>query len=197
MPSFPIVKTQLTPNHLDKRRRIIEAAQTVLRRDGVSACSTRAIANESGFNKGLIHYYFGNLEEIIDAATAEMAADIVERIRATSARHEDPARRFWSIVMEHLAAFENPKGQTILWMDYWLDAMRRSRKEVVGQIDQAVIDALTDALADAKVSSPRTRAQAISAYVVGVAIRRTMHGQSDTELLAEIELMSGGIRQSP
>ena len=183
----------LTPNHLDKRRQIIKAAQNILRREGIVACSSRAIAKESGFNKGLIHYYFNTVEQIIDEAIDEMVDKIVKKIRSTCARHEDPLQRFWSVVEVHLSAFERPKGQTVLWMDYWTHTMHKSRGPILRRIDEAIIAAHTDALTEAKISEPDTRARAITAYVMGVAIRRAMGPQNDEELRREIKLMCGDL----
>jgi len=172
---------ELTPNHLAKRHLLVKAAQTVLRRDGIKGCTSRAIAQEGGFNNGLIHYYF----ETVDA--------IVGRIRAAAEGRGDPAERFWSVVEAHLDAFESPPGQIVVWMDYWVDAVRTGRAEIISRIDDAVVKALADALKAADVPQPKTRARAICAYVTGAAIRRQVRRQTRAELRAEIFTMSGGI----
>jgi AcrR family transcriptional regulator len=184
---------ELTPNHLAKRQQLMDAARTVLRRDGIKGCTSRAIARESGLNNGLIHYYFETVEAIVDAATWQMVDEIVSRIRAAAHGHEDPAERFWSVVEAHLDAFESPPGQIVLWMDYWVDAVRSGRTEIIGHIDDVIVKALADALKAADAPEPKTRARAICAYVTGAAIRRQIRRQTRAELRAEIHTMSGGI----
>lgn len=184
---------ELTPNHLAKRHLLVKAAQTVLRRDGIKGCTSRAIAQEGGFNNGLIHYYFETVDAIVDAAIWEMVDDIVGRIRAAAEGRGDPAERFWSVVEAHLDAFESPPGQIVVWMDYWVDAVRTGRAEIISRIDDAVVKALADALKAADVPQPKTRARAICAYVTGAAIRRQVRRQTRAELRAEIFTMSGGI----
>ncbi|MFZ0718062.1 TetR/AcrR family transcriptional regulator [Mycobacterium sp.] len=183
----------LTPNQLAKRQQLVTAAQTVLRRDGVNGCTSRAIARESGVNNGLVHYYFETVEAIVDAAMWQLVDEIVGRIRMAADRCDDPAERFWSVVEAHLDAFESPDGQTVLWMDYWVDAVRAGRTDIIGHIDDMVIKVLTEALTAANAPEPRTRARAICAYVTGAAIRRRIRRQTQSELRAEILTMSGGV----
>jgi AcrR family transcriptional regulator len=188
---------ELTPNHLAKRQQLVTAAQAVLRRDGIKGCTSRAIARESGFNNGLIHYYFGTVDDVMDAAIWQMVDEIVGRIRAAAEADEDPAEWFWSIVEAHLDAFESPAGQTVLWMDYWVHAVRAGRTEIIGHVDDVIVKALAEALRAAEAPEPKTRARAICAYVTGAAIRRQVRRQTRAELRAEIFTMSGGIALSP
>ena len=169
---------ELTANQLAKRQHLVDAAQTVLRRDGIKGCTSRAIAKESGFNNGLIHYYFETVDAIIDAAIWQMVEEITGRIRAAADSHDEPADRFWAVVEAHLDTFESPAGQTVLWLDYWVETVRSGRNEMIGHVDDMVITALTDALRAASVSAPKTRARAICAYVTGTAIRRQVRRQT-------------------
>jgi AcrR family transcriptional regulator len=197
MSESPHPDRDLTPNHLAKRQQLVNAAQTVLRRDGIKGCTSRAIARESGFNNGLIHYYFGTVDAIVDAAVWQMVDEIVGPIRAAADGREDPVERFWSVVEAHLDSFESPAGQTVLWMDYWVDAVRQGRTEVIGHVDDVIVAALVGALKAAQAPEPTTRARAICAYVTGAAIRRQVRRQTRAELRAEISTMSGGIPVSP
>jgi hypothetical protein len=81
----------------------------------------------------------------------------------------------------------------VLWMDYWVDAVRAGRTKIIGHIDDMVIKVLTEALKAANAPEPKTRARAICAYVTGAAIRRRIRRQTRAELRAEILTMSGGI----
>jgi AcrR family transcriptional regulator len=193
MSELPQQDRALTPNQLAKRQQLVTAAQTVLRRDGINGCTSRAIARESGFTNGLVHYYFETVDAIVDAAMWQLVDEIVGRIRTAVDENGDPAIRFWSVVEAHLDAFESPDGQTVLWMDYWVDAVRAGRTEIIGHIDDMVIKVLTDALKAANAPEPKTRARAICAYVTGAAIRRRIRRQTRAELRAEILTMSGGI----
>ena len=64
------------------RQQILGAARTVLNRDGVSALSTRAVANEAQVNLSLIHYYFSSREGLLLALLERMDEELLERQRA-------------------------------------------------------------------------------------------------------------------
>jgi AcrR family transcriptional regulator len=49
----------------DPKARLLEAAGTVLIRDGRKGLTTRRLAREAGVNHGLIHYHFGSLDAIL------------------------------------------------------------------------------------------------------------------------------------
>src|SRR5215831_7655704 len=52
----------------ETRKRIIEAAERVLARDGYAATSVKDIAAEAGVAPGLVHYYFKTKDELVVAA---------------------------------------------------------------------------------------------------------------------------------
>jgi AcrR family transcriptional regulator len=188
-----VTKSELSPNHQARRQQLVQAAQRVLARDGRKGATSRAIAAESGLNNGLVYYYFTTVDAVIDAAVAGMVDEIVASIERASAGHEDPAHRFWSVIEAHLEAYGGPPGRTLVWMEFWTDAVRAGRIDEIARIEDAVIDALVIALEAADVPEAGTRARAICAYVTGVALRRAVRPQSTAELRAEILTMSGGL----
>jgi AcrR family transcriptional regulator len=184
---------RLSPNQLHKREQLIDAALALLKRDGPRACTTRAIAEESGLGGGLLHYYFESIDEVVDAAAEKMGDEIVTAILAAGEGGKDPVRRFWSIVEAYLQAFERPSGRIVQWMDYWVSAMRSGRAERVAQIDMAVVDALAEALTEAGIPDARNRAHALSAYVLGAVIRRAAGTHPRRNLRTEISAIIGGL----
>jgi AcrR family transcriptional regulator len=44
---------------------LIDAAERILIRDGAAGTTTRSVAAEAGLNHGLVHYYFGSMEELL------------------------------------------------------------------------------------------------------------------------------------
>jgi AcrR family transcriptional regulator len=60
----------------DPRQQLFGAAERVLLRDGPSALTSRAVTNEAGFAKGVLHRHFADF----DAFLAALIADRIERI---------------------------------------------------------------------------------------------------------------------
>src|SRR5262249_34005828 len=60
----------------------LDAAERLLIREGAAAISTRTLARESGLNHGLVHYYFGSVEELLLQTLERFTDRILERQRA-------------------------------------------------------------------------------------------------------------------
>ena len=43
----------------------LDAAERLLVREGAAGISTRQLAREAGQNHGLVHYYFGSVDELL------------------------------------------------------------------------------------------------------------------------------------
>lgn len=61
----------------DIRPRLIEAARTRFLHDGVDGASLRAIARAAKTSLGMVHYYFGNKEELFFAVVEETYAELL------------------------------------------------------------------------------------------------------------------------
>jgi AcrR family transcriptional regulator len=68
------------PPRTDTKQRLLDAAATVVRRDGARALTLDAVAAEAGVSKGGLLYHFGAKRELLDAMLdgwlAEFAAEI-------------------------------------------------------------------------------------------------------------------------
>ncbi|HEY7481469.1 MAG TPA: TetR/AcrR family transcriptional regulator [Gemmatimonadales bacterium] len=69
-----------SPDDLETRERILDAAHAVFTRKGTAASRTQEIAAEAGVNKALVHYYFGTKAALADAIFARALGNIMPRI---------------------------------------------------------------------------------------------------------------------
>jgi AcrR family transcriptional regulator len=60
----------------------LDAAERLLVREGAAGISTRRLAREAGQNHGLVHYYFGSVDELLLQALERFTNRILERQRA-------------------------------------------------------------------------------------------------------------------
>lgn len=65
----------------ERRRQLIDAAVTLLTREGVGAASTRRISEEAGVPLGLVHYCFGSKRELIAETIRFLNTENVEAVR--------------------------------------------------------------------------------------------------------------------
>ena len=105
------------------RDAIVEAAVVVARRRGLGATTVRDVAAEMGTSSGLIHHYFGSMDEVLAAAFERVAREDLAVAEASVAAATDPldaVRRFFGTYAPVDAdwAFQ-------LWLDAWAEAARR------------------------------------------------------------------------
>src|SRR3954451_17051195 len=82
----------------DTRNRLLNAAGTVVRRDGPRALTLHAVAAAAGVSKGGLLYHFGTKQELIEALVARWLAEFQDDIDAADpqfvrgyVRASDPA----------------------------------------------------------------------------------------------------------
>ena len=61
---------------------LLDAAEQLLIDVGYAGITTRKVAERAGVNHGLVHYYFGSIEELLFQAMERFTARLLERQRA-------------------------------------------------------------------------------------------------------------------
>ncbi|GIU84875.1 MAG: TetR family transcriptional regulator [Acidimicrobiales bacterium] len=188
-----------SPNREHRRRLLIEAAREVLLRDGFAACTARAIAAASPLTKSAIHYYFEDVEEIVDAAMLELSEAFFAHVAESTSEIADPEERFWAALRTYLQPFQEHRPVTVLWFEYWSDRARRGRTEVVERIHAGIQRLFGELLEEAGVSHAQTAAHAVVSWVLGTVLQQTVRPVSFEALRAELEPLfsrTGPVRAS-
>jgi AcrR family transcriptional regulator len=79
----------------------LDAAERLLIEVGYAQISTRRLAEEAGANAGLVHYYFGSMEEVFVRALERFTERLIARQRAMYAA-ESPFIEKWRTAMGYL-----------------------------------------------------------------------------------------------
>jgi AcrR family transcriptional regulator len=126
----------------------LDAAERLLVREGAAGISTRQLAREAGQNHGLVHYYFGSVDELLLQTLERFTARILERQRAMYETDEpfiEKWRKAMAFIDEDLAS-----GYPKIWAE--LQALAWNKPELRERV-QGVHDrwrtVLRDALAEA------------------------------------------------
>src|SRR5689334_2167643 len=94
---------------------LLDAAERLLVEQGHGAITTRKLAEQAGVNHGLVHYYFGSMEEVMVQVLERFTARLIERQRAmyTSDRpFLEKWRAAWAFQEEDLRS-----GYTKVWLE--------------------------------------------------------------------------------
>jgi AcrR family transcriptional regulator len=82
---------------------LLDAAERLLVEVGHAGITTRRVAEEAGVNHGLVHYYFGSIENLLVRVLERFTAELTGRQRAMYAS-EIPFIEKWRQAMRYLVA---------------------------------------------------------------------------------------------
>ena len=137
-----------TPPRSATAEAFLDAAERLLVEVGHAGITTRRLAAEAGANQGLVHYYFGSIDELLVEVLERFTDRLVARQRemyGTDAPFIDKWRAAWRFQEEDLEA-----GYSKIWME--LQALSWSRPDLrprIARVNSEWRAVLRDAYAEA------------------------------------------------
>jgi AcrR family transcriptional regulator len=123
----------------------LDAAERLLIDVGYAGISTRRLAEEAGANHGLVHYYFGSMENVFVRVLERFTERLVARQRAMYARSDISGAEKWRTAMGFLES-DLAAGYPKIWLE--LQALGWNRPDIaerVAAVNREWRDVLTDA----------------------------------------------------
>ncbi|MTD57892.1 TetR/AcrR family transcriptional regulator [Amycolatopsis pithecellobii] len=189
MTATPGRSARLSPNQLAKQEQIVDAARRVLVRDGLAGCTVRAVADASPLTKSAVHYYFSDIDLLIDRAMAALVTDFLAELRTVATKHDDPQERLWAVLEAYLETFGNNPNAAFAWFEYWVAVGRAEHAPAAEVMLRSSIELLTDLLSDLNIDDPRARARALQSYLLGAIVQQSVRRRPFATLREEIELL--------
>jgi len=93
---------------------LLDAAERLLVEVGHSGITTRRLAEEAGVNHGLVHYYFGSIENVLVRTLERFTQRLTERQRELYAA-ESPFIEKWRTAMRYLIS------EDVTYEKIWLE----------------------------------------------------------------------------
>jgi AcrR family transcriptional regulator len=135
-------KTVARPGH-DTEQALLDAAERLLVEAGAAGITTRRVAEAAGANHGLVHYYFGSVEQLLVRVLERFTERLIERQREMYAA-DMPFLEKWRTAMAYL---DEDRPYQKIWLELqalaWNNDDLRARLARVNAEWRAV---LTDAL---------------------------------------------------
>jgi AcrR family transcriptional regulator len=173
----------------------LDAAERLLVREGAAGISTRQLAVEAGQNHGLVHYYFGSVDELLLQALERFTGRILDRQRAmygTDAPFIEKWRTAVGYIEEDLAA-----GYPKVWAELEVLAWNKPelRERLLGVNDSwrsLLCDAAAEAIEEYDLDRDGFSAEAWAALVMqfnrGLLFERLLgFDRGHAELLGSID----------
>ena len=116
------------PPREDTEDRFLDAAERLLVEVGHAGLTTRRLAKEADANHGLVHYYFGSMENLLARVLERFTERLIERQRRLYAS-DAPFIEKWRTAMRYLEADERYQR---IW--YELQALAWSRPDLRARV---------------------------------------------------------------
>jgi AcrR family transcriptional regulator len=124
----------------------LDAAERLLVSVGHAGITTRALAEEAGANHGLVHYYFGSMENLLARVLERFTERMIARQREMYAAPEVPFLDKWRTAMRYLDA---DREYQKVWYELQALAWNRPQlRERVAQVDGEWRAVLSEAFAE-------------------------------------------------
>ncbi|HJP79643.1 MAG TPA: TetR family transcriptional regulator [Pseudonocardiaceae bacterium] len=178
-------------NRRAKQDQIIEAAKHVLARDGLAACTARSVADASPLTKSAIHYYFNDINEIIDRAVAGHIDAMLGALRKVVDDADEPRERLWRVVHIYLTEFVDQPHAAFLWFEYWISAGRRASLTAAEQQLDQVRAFLVDLMTGLPLADPDETAHAVLSWLLGTIVQQHVSPRTLEQLRGELDRVLG------
>ena len=179
----------------DPREALLDAAERLLVQVGYAGITTRRLAHEAGVNHGLIHYYFGSMENLLAATLDRFTAGLIERQKAMYAGDE-PFIEKWRTAMSFMDV-DQESGYQKIWLELlalaWNNPELRDRVATVtaewrGVVRTAVANAAVEYGKDLKDVPVVALSALVETFTIGaMAERHAGVDEGQRELLEAID----------
>ena len=139
-------KTVARPGR-ETEQALLDAAERLLVEFGAAAITTRRVAEAAGANHGLVHYYFGSVEQLLVRVLERFTDRLIERQRQMYAA-DTPFLAKWRTAMAYL---EEDRPYQKVWFE--LQALAWNRPELQDRLARVHAEwrsVLTEAFASAR-----------------------------------------------
>jgi AcrR family transcriptional regulator len=126
---------------------LLDAAERLLVDVGYSGVTTRRLAEEADVNHGLVHYYFGSIENVLVRTLERFTERLITRQRTMYASPDLPFIDKWRTAMRYLVA-EDVTYEKVWYELQALSWNRPELRERVGRVDDEWRAVLAEAFAE-------------------------------------------------
>ena len=138
--------TAVPRSRQETEQRFLDAAERLLVEVGYASITTRRLAEEAAVNHGLVHYYFGSMEELFVQVLERFTQRLIARQRELYAS-DRPYVEKWREAIRYL---DRDQPYQKIWWELQAMAWNRPQfRERIGAVHAAWCDAMREAVAEA------------------------------------------------
>ncbi len=175
-------------NTVDKREKILNAAEVCLRERGLTRLNIRDVAKEAGVSLGSVHYYFASKEHIL-MEIFQQFVNQVSKATLDSAKEANPSQVIIDFIDEFFVALAKDPDACHIFIDLWSHVTRNDDlRDLLDSYYRKSLEWLTSLIKEGKrqglfqVDSPSFAAAQIIAIIDGLKVQLHLFG-------AEVDLV--------
>ena len=169
---------QSNQNGVDRRTRILDAAETCFVRSGFHRTTMQDVAAEAGMSAGNLYRYFPSKDAIVAGLSERDRGEVTESFALMDEAGRDFMASFAELGRRHFE--EEPREKAVLGLEIWCEATRNpSVAKLTADFSNDIVERLTGLLDAAAASGnikpaleTRTIATLICTMADGIMVRR-------------------------
>jgi AcrR family transcriptional regulator len=163
------------------RRKLLDAATTLIAERGWTAVSTRIVAERAGVAPGLVHYHFSSVQALLSEAAVGAMREVGATLEPTLAAAGTPAEAMTALASA-LDPYTGDDPVSVLFTEAYLAATRDpALRDAVAEVVTEFRARLADWLGAHGVAAPEATAAVVGAAIDGLVLQRVL----DPTLTAE------------
>ena len=189
-----MTKPESTPREIAETA-LLDAAERLLIAVGHGGITTRRLADEAGVNHGLVHYYFGSMENVLARSLERFTDRLIARQRAMYADESTTFLEKWRSAMRYL---DDDRPYQKVWFE--LQALAWNRPELAERVARVraewygvLTEAFEQARAELGIDVPTgVLVSLVATFNQGIIFERLSGGsEGHAELLTYIDAWLG------
>lgn len=171
---------QSNPNAVDRRARILDAAETCFVRAGFHRTTMQDVAQEAGMSAGNLYRYFPSKDAIVAGLSERDRREVADSFLAMQEGGGDFMEAFAELGRKHFE--DEPREKAVLCLEIWAEASRNREfarlsadfaEDIVERLT-VLLEAATTAGNIAPAMDARTIAKLICTLADGIFVRRAV-----------------------
>ncbi len=169
---------QTNQNGIDRRTRILDAAETCFVRSGFHRTTMQDVAAEAGMSAGNLYRYFPSKDAIVAGLSERDRGEVTESFAFMGEAGQDFMASFAELGRRHFE--DEPREKAVLCLEIWCEATRNPAvAKLTSDFSSDIVERLTGLLDAAAASgniqpamATRTIATLICTMADGIMVRR-------------------------
>lgn len=185
----------------DSREKLLDTATLLFSSQGIAATTVAAVARQAGVTAAMVHYYFKNRDQLIEAVVDERISLFIHSIWDPISGEQAPEEMIMGIVDRMISTTEKMPWMPALWVREVLSDGGQLRERMVRRVPLDKLAVFADSIARSQQAgqlNPRLEPNLIFVSVIGLtmlplAMARTLKDKPSLPIAHKVALMDKAV----